>query len=98
MTNKQNSEKFDTETSKLQPVNLPETSRDTAGVHQRAADSLESLCNDGLINVLFYTKCLDVHPNEKIIILKLALYEYKVTSQTFTKTSQTSFQNKQCFR
>ena len=31
---------LDSETSKLQPVNLLETSRDTAGVHQRAADSL----------------------------------------------------------
>ena len=32
------------ETSNLQPVNLSETSRDTgtAGVHQRAADSLQS--------------------------------------------------------
>ena len=38
--NKQNSEKFDSETSKLQPVNLSETSRHTAGVHQRAADIL----------------------------------------------------------
>ena len=34
---KQNSEKLDSETSKLQPVNLT----DTAGVHQRAADSLQ---------------------------------------------------------
>ena len=40
---KQNGEKFDSETSKLQPVNLSETSRDTAGVHQRAADLLQSL-------------------------------------------------------
>ena len=37
-----NSEKFDSETSKLQPVNILETSRDTAGVHQRAADSSQS--------------------------------------------------------
>ena len=37
----QNSEKFDSETSKLQPLNLSETSGDTAGVHQRAADSLQ---------------------------------------------------------
>ena len=29
-------------TTKLQPVNLSETSRATAGVHQRAADSLQS--------------------------------------------------------
>ena len=35
-------EKFESETSKLQPVNLSETSRDTAGVHQRVADSLQS--------------------------------------------------------
>ena len=34
---------FDSETSKLQPVNLPKTSRDTAGVQQRATDSLQSL-------------------------------------------------------
>ena len=40
---KQNSEKFDSETSKLQPVNLSETSGDTAGVHQRSADSLKSI-------------------------------------------------------
>ena len=40
--NKQNSEKFDSETSKLQPVNLSETSRDTAGVHKRAADSFNT--------------------------------------------------------
>ena len=36
----QNSEKFDSETSKLQLVNLSETSTDTAGAHQRAADFL----------------------------------------------------------
>ena len=29
------SEKFDSETSKLQSVNLSESSRDTAGVHQK---------------------------------------------------------------
>ena len=41
----QNSEKFDSETLKLQLVNQSETSRHTAGVHQRAADSLQSfLC------------------------------------------------------
>ena len=40
--NKQNSEKCDSEISKLQPVNLSETSDDTVGVHQRAADSLQS--------------------------------------------------------
>ena len=39
---KQNSKKFDSETSKLQPVNISETSRDTDGVHQRAANSLQS--------------------------------------------------------
>ena len=38
----QNSEKFACETSNLQPLNLSETSKDTAGVHQRAADSLLS--------------------------------------------------------
>ena len=40
--NKQNSEKYDSETSKLQPVNLSETSWDTAGVHHRATDSSQS--------------------------------------------------------
>ena len=40
LENKQNSEKFDSEISKLYPVNLSETSRDTASVHQRAAHSL----------------------------------------------------------
>ena len=40
--NKQKSETFDSETSKLQPVNLSETSQDTACVHQRVADSLQS--------------------------------------------------------
>ena len=40
--NKYNSENFDSETSKLEPVNLAETSRHTAGVHQRVADSLQS--------------------------------------------------------
>ena len=41
--NNQNSEKFDSETSNLQPVNLSETSStDTAGVHQRVAHSLQS--------------------------------------------------------
>ena len=39
--NEQKSEKFDSETSKLQPVNLSETPRDTARVHQRVADSLQ---------------------------------------------------------
>ena len=38
----QNSEKFDSETSKPQPVDLSETSRDTAGIHQKEADSLQS--------------------------------------------------------
>ena len=36
-------EMFDSETSKLQPVNPSETSTDTAGAHQRAADSLQNL-------------------------------------------------------
>ena len=40
--NKQ-SEKFDSETSKLQPVNLSETFRNIMGVHQRAADFVQSL-------------------------------------------------------
>ena len=39
--NEENSEKFDSRTSKLQSVNLSETSRDTVGVHQRVADSLQ---------------------------------------------------------
>ena len=39
--NKQNSEKFDSKTSKLQPVNLSETSRDAAGVRQKVAYSLQ---------------------------------------------------------
>ena len=41
--NQQNSEKFDSETSKLQPVNLSEKRRDIVGVYQRAADSLQRL-------------------------------------------------------
>ena len=41
--NPQNSEKFDSETLKLQPVNLSEKCRDIVGVHQRAADSLQRL-------------------------------------------------------
>ena len=41
--NSQNSEKFDSETSKLQRVNLSEKLRHTVGVHQRAADSLQRL-------------------------------------------------------
>ena len=36
---RENSEKFDSKTSKLQPVNLSEMSRDTAGVNQGVADS-----------------------------------------------------------
>ena len=36
----QNSDKFDCETSKLQPINLSEMSRDTASVHQGVADPL----------------------------------------------------------
>ena len=39
--NPQNSEKFDSETLKLLPVNLSEKRRDIVGVHQRAADSLQ---------------------------------------------------------
>ena len=67
---KRNSEKVDSETSKLQPVNLSETSRDTAGVHQRVADFLMFLpfvtaqtlkCNERLINGLFHSRCLGVH-------------------------------------
>ena len=41
--NQQSSEKFESETSKLQPVNLSEKRRDIVGVHQRAADSLQRL-------------------------------------------------------
>ena len=41
----QNSEKFDSKNLKLQPVNLLETSRDTAGVHQRLAESLHKVFN-----------------------------------------------------
>ena len=41
--NQQNSEKFDSETLKLQPVNLTEKRRDIVGVHQRVADSLQRL-------------------------------------------------------
>ena len=40
LQNKLISEKFDGETSKLQPVHLSEISRDIAGVHQGAADFL----------------------------------------------------------
>ena len=39
---KQNSEKFNSKTLKLQPVNLSETSGDTVSVHQRVADSPQS--------------------------------------------------------
>ena len=42
MQNNLLNEKFNSETSKPQPVNLQETSGDTAGAHQRLADSLES--------------------------------------------------------
>ena len=41
--NQQHSEKLDSETSKLYPLNLSEKRRDTVGVHQRAADSLQRL-------------------------------------------------------
>ena len=41
--NHQTREKFDSETSKLLPVNLSEERRDIVGVHQRAADSLQRL-------------------------------------------------------
>ena len=41
--NPQNSEKFDSETLELWAVNLSEKRRDIAGVHQRAADSLQRL-------------------------------------------------------
>ena len=41
--NQQNSEKFDSETSKLEPVNLSKKRRDIVGVHQRTADSLQRL-------------------------------------------------------
>ena len=71
MVIEQNSEKFDSETSKLQPVNQSEASRHTASIHQRAADSLPLKCNGRLINGLFHSSCLDFH--EKIITLKLAL-------------------------
>ena len=41
--NQQNSEKFDNETSKLQPVNLSEKRRDIVSVYQRVAYSLQIL-------------------------------------------------------
>ena len=40
--NQQDSEKFDSEASKLQPVNLSETSKDPATIYQRVAESLQS--------------------------------------------------------
>ena len=79
--------KLDSERSKRQPVNLSETSRDTFGAHQRAADSLQFLmfllfatvrplkCNERLIDGLFHSGCLDFHASEKIFIWKLALSE-----------------------
>ena len=83
MRNEQTSQKFDSETWKLQPVNLSEASRDTAGVHQRTVysskvhnvSSFGSKCNDRLINGLLHTKCLDGRANEDIVVLKLALSE-----------------------
>ena len=56
-------------------------------MHQRVTDSTKFLmflplvtarllkCNDRLINELFQSRCLDVNANEKIIILKLALFK-----------------------
>ena len=41
--NQQSSEKFDSEMSLLQPVNVSEKHRDIVGVHQRAADSFQRL-------------------------------------------------------
>ena len=41
--NQQNSEKFDSETSKLWLVHLSEKRRDIVSVHQRAADSFQGL-------------------------------------------------------
>ena len=41
--NQQSSEQFDSETSKLQPMNLSEKRRDIVGVHQMASDSLQRL-------------------------------------------------------
>ena len=43
LRNQQNSEKFDSETQKLQPANLTEKRRDIVGVHQRTADSFQRL-------------------------------------------------------
>ena len=43
LRNQQNSEKFDSETLKLYPVNLSEKHRDIVSVHQRAVDSLQRL-------------------------------------------------------
>ena len=65
---KKKTEKFDSETQKLQPVNFTGKHRDIVGVHQRAADSAkiiislpfittESLkCMDRVVNGLFHTK------------------------------------------
>ena len=41
--NPKNSEKFDSKTLKLYPVNLSEKRGDIVGVHQRAADPLQRL-------------------------------------------------------
>ena len=41
LRDQQNSEKFDSETSKLWPVNLSEKPLDIVCVHKRAADSLQ---------------------------------------------------------
>ena len=41
--NQQSSEKVESETSKLQPINLPEKHRDIVSVRQREGDSLQRL-------------------------------------------------------
>ena len=46
----QNIDNFDSETSKIQPVNLSEMSRHTNGVQQRAADNLEMFSIETLSN------------------------------------------------
>ena len=86
--------------STAKAVNLPETSRHTAGVYQEQLTLYKVLnvssfltalplkCNDRWINGMFHSRCLDFHTNEKIIILELALSEedvYKDKTNFFPK-------------
>ena len=69
--NQQSSEKFDSEMSLLQPVNVSEKHRDIVGVHQRAADSFQRLQSLFLLSCIIFSVRSGMLETNKIRVVVL---------------------------